>query len=134
MSYFVELAIPANTPDTAPAVQEISLAPGVIRTVEILHPTGCVGLAGVRFKSASTQLWPLNPGGWYIGNGSPIVFHPNLAIVKNGVLVEAQGYNDDDTFAHAVTVMIDVDFGDDTLELLLARLVEAQQGGVMPGR
>jgi hypothetical protein len=134
MAYYVEIETPANTPVASPVVETLKMAPGKVRRVQILHPTGCVGLVGVRFLYFEHQVWPENPDGWFTGNGSPITFEPGLAIGDSPFELDVEVYNLDDTFAHAPGVMIDMDFGDDTLELLLARLVEAQQGGVMPGR
>lgn len=134
MAYEAEITVPANTPESAPASDVLYIARCVIRRLEITFPTGCVGLVGVRFKYQTRQLWPCNPERWFHGNGQTVTLEPNLKIDEEPFQMTIEAHNLDDTFAHTVYAVIDPDFGDDTLELLLARLTETQAGGVMPGR
>lgn len=128
MSYAVALAIPPNTPSETPESHELKVAPALIDRVSLTFPSGCVGLVGVRFRHPERQIWPINPGEWFVGNDEQIAFTPNLRLEAHATLIYVEGYNTDDTYDHTVYVRIDVEFEGGTLRSILDML--ASLGGL----
>ena len=68
------------------------------------------------------MIWPYNPDGWFLGNGQTVIFTPNLELKDQPNELMIEGYNEDDTFAHAVYVIIDVEFKGGLLDVWKASL------------
>ncbi|KKM84378.1 hypothetical protein LCGC14_1299710 [marine sediment metagenome] len=122
MSYSKQLTIPAGTSKTSPVSTSIEIPPTLVDRLEITFPSGCVGLVGVRFQFQGRVIWPYNPDGWFLGNGQTVTFTPNLELKDQPNELMIEGYNDDDTFAHAVYVIIDVEFKGGLLDVWKALL------------
>lgn len=114
MAYFSQLIIPNNTAISEPSVNIIPFTPMIIKTIRILHPTGCVDLVGVWLEYSTHRLFPINDDGYFLGNGSPIEFSPNKSLFLPPYKLFFKGYNLDTTFVHKVTLMIDITFVDVT--------------------
>jgi hypothetical protein len=134
VAYFLDLTIPKNTPVALPVTEELKIAPGVVKRVSILLPDGAAGLAGVRVMYWERQVWPDNPGGWFVGNGSPVDFSPNAEIVESPTVLRIEGYNLDDTFDHTALVMVDVEFAGGWWDRLVQRLQGTAGPLALPGR
>lgn len=67
-----DVTIPPNTPASAPQSTPMPYSDGVPVGVEIVFPTGCSGLVGVRLDYSDVQLLPRAPGVWIRGSGEPV--------------------------------------------------------------
>lgn len=100
MFYDFPLSIPANTPESSPAEQEINLTYGVITHVEVEFPPNCAGLARGRVLQHRHQLWPTNIDGWFRTDGDVIKWEDCYEMFEPPFDLVIQGYNEDDTFPH----------------------------------
>jgi hypothetical protein len=62
MFYSYPVVVPANTPESAPAVTRIKLTAGVLHRVECVFPAGCQGMVHLAIEHQGTQHWPLTEG------------------------------------------------------------------------
>lgn len=67
-----DVTIPPGTPASAPLSTPMPYSDGIPVEVEIVFPTGCSGLVGVRLDYAAVQLVPHRPGVWIRGSGEPV--------------------------------------------------------------
>lgn len=112
MLYEFSLAIPANTPATAPVSVDAPLAPGRVAQVGILFPTGCAGLVHARIFRSNHQVWPSNPDGHIIGNGQEVTWPEDYDLDDAPFGFVCHGFNRDDTYPHVLTfrfAVIDAD-------------------------
>ena len=101
MHYFFEVSVPANTPQDNAIKQILPLTSGVITTVLIYIPRGHVGLTNLQIYYHTAQLYPLNQGGSYRGNETPIQFTEYQPITVDPCELEAVAWNSDDTYDHS---------------------------------
>ena len=112
MLYEFDLAIPANTPATAPVSVDAPLAPGRVAQVGILFPTGCVGLVHAYIVRSNHQVWPSNPDEQIIGNGQEVTWPESFDLDDAPFGVVCYAFNLDDTYPHTLTfrfAVIDAD-------------------------
>jgi len=100
--YEQTITIPANTAAGAPVTQDIALAKGFVRQVEIIIPPGCAGLVGVSIFDVAAQLYPGTAATWFTGDNADIVFDTDYVVplVSAARKLTIHGYNDDDTYQH----------------------------------
>ena len=103
MDYVFDLAIPKNTPASAPVGSTLRIPRGWIKQVRAYFPAGCAGLVGLRAAIDGIQVYPSNRESWYRGDGLNIVFDDSLLLEAPFQTLEVQGYNLDDTFEHTPT-------------------------------
>lgn len=108
--YFLQLTIPKNTARTAPQLNTLDFAPGILRKVRILHPSGCADLVGVAIYYLGTRLLPMNDQNWFLGNGFPIEFAPNFDVRHEPTRFDIYSYNEDDTYQHRPSIMFEIEF------------------------
>lgn len=103
------MSIAANTSVTAYDTLEFTLPFGVVRKVRITFPWGCAGLVFLSIDHNERQLWPTTPGEWFYGNDVTIEFEDDYLLTEAWNNFRLRAYNDDDTYAHTVTVHFLVD-------------------------
>jgi hypothetical protein len=106
--YTFEFTIPANTPQTTPASQDLTLEEGIVTRVNIVIPPGHATLAGMAIFSDNTQVLPQS--GWLKGNNDNLIFDVDIPIPGTGTpavyKLTAKGYNTDDTYPHTFYIRI----------------------------
>jgi len=102
--FFFEVEVPHNTTKNAPHTEILPLSYGVITDVFFHLPRGSVGLLGFNLLYHDHQMYPANPGGWYRGNETTILFGEYQPITVNPYELKARAYNFDDTFDHSFFV------------------------------
>jgi len=108
MIYVCELRIPANTLETAPARSSYPITAGAITKFALHWPWGAGNLAGVRALHNEFQYWPLSVSAWFNSTRRDLDFAEQHLVTSDDASIELEGYNLDDTFAHTVTVYIEV--------------------------
>jgi hypothetical protein len=108
--YALHPSIPKSTLVTNPHIEEVDIAACILRKLRVVFPEGCVDLVGMWVEYRSAKILPLNDGGYFIGNGSPIEIVPDLLLDQPPFVLSFKFYNDDDTFAHAPYVFAEVEF------------------------
>lgn len=108
MRYRVALEIPANTAEGSPVKREVKTWPGVISHVQILFPKGCAGLAHARIRQAQHNIAPVNPDGWFTGDGSGPNYQEHFPLGSGTNRLTVEGWNEDDLYPHTPIVEFDV--------------------------
>ncbi|MCL5026639.1 MAG: hypothetical protein M1531_09145 [Chloroflexi bacterium] len=108
MFYSLPLTIPANTTEADAQEVDLKLAPGVIHRVGLTFPAGCVGLAHARILRSGHQLWPTNPDQDFALDDTQVEWDDYFELNEDPFSVLIQAWNQDDTYAHTITVRIGV--------------------------
>lgn len=108
MIYEVACYTPANTPATDPVITAITVAPGVVDSVEVVFPSGCSGLAHMQVYRALHQLWPANPGASFTGDGNPIRWQEDYPMYDQPLELLVVTWNEDDTFPHTPVLRVNL--------------------------
>ena len=104
MDYVFVLTIPASTLITAPVSTSLRIPEGEIQELRLDFPTGCAGLAHVRLLDLTKQIYPSNLGGYYRGDGVVFLIRDRYTLREAIQEVKLEGYNEDDTYDHTITV------------------------------
>jgi hypothetical protein len=108
MRFVGSIEIPASTPATAPAEISVKVTYGTLVQIVVQIPPGPAGLAGVRVLRYRHQIMPASPEVWIFGDGDVFEIPERLEIHEDPFELVIQGYNDDDTYPHTITVHVDV--------------------------
>jgi hypothetical protein len=106
MAFAYLLELPPNTPKDNPIRITARLTGRIIKGIGYTIPSGCSGLVGIRFLDRETQILPINPGGWFTGNGVDRDFEFIYEFLTSPYILYIEGYNEDDTFWHRPEVRI----------------------------
>lgn len=99
--HIVNLTVPPNTPDYAPA--QVTLNPGMsyITRIGVLFPNGCLGAVGVRLSLGGVQFAPVT--GWLHGNGEVVTWEENRSLGQDPRVV-CEGYNNAEDWPHTLEI------------------------------
>ena len=106
MNYFFRVTIPKETSQEVPFEQKLKVSYGVIRNVKIFILPGHAGLAGLRIYFHESQVYPLNRGGFYLGDNISVAFTDNYPIHIEPYQLKAVGYNEDIRYNHAFLISL----------------------------
>lgn len=98
MLYVKPLTIPKNTSKAEPASVQLVCTAGKVTEVEILFPSGCMGLVGVRIRDFEHIVWPTNPDEWLIASGETVEWDEDYDLAGTPWTLTLEGYSDDDTY------------------------------------
>jgi len=107
MDYSYAVTTPANTAKANCVETELKLTAGTIKSVQLIHPEGCHGLAYAAIFLGGHQLYPHNPDEAYHGNDVPSTFEDNFDLTAPAILT-LKTWNLDATYQHTVYVRITV--------------------------
>ncbi len=108
MNFFFRITIPKETSKEQPYEEKLKISCGVIRNVKIWVLPGHAGLAGLRVYFHESQLYPLNRGGYYLGDNMAIEFEDNYLIGIEPYQLKASGYNEDIRYNHAFLLSLSI--------------------------
>ncbi len=108
MFYEYGVTIPKSKAETTPTTQDLRLAKGVIHKVHVQFPIGCAGLVHCRLTHHSFGELPTNPDGSFSSDGYIVSSESPLEFFKEPYIIKFIGWNEDDTYAHTVTVRFDI--------------------------
>ena len=126
MFYSVDLAIPANTLVTAPVSLRVPLPPGTVRQVDVMVPRGHAGLSHLQIFRGANQVWPTNPDGNFNGDDVVITWQEDYDLDDAPFEFVLRAWNEDDTFAHTLTVRFAMQKFAEPVQRQLERLQQAQ--------
>lgn len=106
MMYSFSITIPANTPESAPTIQDIVLDVGIIHHVEIAFPDGCDGLVHAIIRKAIHHLWPSNTDEDISGNGALISFDEDYHLDETPYTLTVEAWNEDTAYPHTIEVRL----------------------------
>jgi hypothetical protein len=101
-----KLTIPLNTPQTSPFRQAKKIERGLIYQVEIQFPAGHAGLVGFRMYDGGHQIYPSNPGEWFIGDNQIMPFPDSYLKLAEPWEFVFEGYNESTDYSHTVYVRL----------------------------
>jgi len=129
MFLFIELTIPAQTPETSPATKPIQLTEGVITYWWVGFPPGCAGLAHVAIYEFEHQILPRGEDQDIYWDGYIYSVPDHYEMVDEPYQIEVRGWNEDDSYPHTITVGVALEeIPEVTTESLLERLLRALVG------
>lgn len=100
MLYKIKRAVPANTTDTSPDEQTLTIIRGTIKGWIIFFAPEAADLLGVKIFYKNTQIMPWSQDEWIIGFFDARVIDEDLKIDAPPYELKIKAYNDDDTFSH----------------------------------
>lgn len=104
----VDITATKNVNGGTIAQATLILAQGELTNLQLIIPTGHVGLTRTVFFYQGHQIWPLVTGS-FRGNGSHIIVNPKLQIDTQPRELTIQLTNFDDSYVHTVYAIIEVD-------------------------
>jgi hypothetical protein len=128
MFYSFDLQIPANTPEAHPVSLDCPVSSGVVNRVMVIFPIGVATLAHVRVFRSSHQLWPSNLDGSFASDGEFLDFAENYPVMDLPHEFTFSGWNDDDTYAHTITLRIGITAPEPPAQPSLTDRVRAMMG------
>jgi len=108
MFYDFAITVPKETTESAPVTEELKLTHGVIHRIEVEFPIGTLALAHCRLLHWEHQAWPTNPPGSFATDGYTIGIDENFELDTAPYTLKAVCWNDDDTYAHTITIRVGV--------------------------
>jgi len=104
--YTFDLPIPANTPEGSPTTQNLVLEKGTVSRFNIIIPPGHAALAGLQIYADTTQILPKT--GWIKGDRDNLILDVDVSVplVASTYMLNARGYNIDDTYLHTFYIRI----------------------------
>ena len=108
MIYTFSKKIPINTPPENPVFLDVILDVGIIHQVDFVFPPGVARLAGVSVHQGVHKLWPSYSDDYFVTDGEVISFKEFYEVRKGLELFTIYFYNQDDTYAHTLTVRFGV--------------------------
>lgn len=108
MLFIGALTIPANTAESTPEVLVCRLTYGTISRGFVCFPPGPKGLAHVIVTHHEAQLWPTNRDESFAWDNFVFEFEEEFELSSAPYSIKIVGWNDDDTYDHTVTVMLNV--------------------------
>lgn len=90
---------PPNTPAATPQSTTWTLERGAVERMDVVIPSGHVGLTGVAFSWGGRQIIPYEGGEWITGNDDEVTVELDFDLSARALTVLT--YNTDDTFGHS---------------------------------
>jgi hypothetical protein len=103
------LTIPAGTTEDDPAEEVCQLSRGTITGGFIRFPPGPSGLVHLTVYLYEQQIYPLNRGGSYIGDGTDVSLGGRVLLVNPPYAVKLRGWGAEATLDHTVYVEFEVE-------------------------
>lgn len=108
MNFAYKIVIPTTATKAAPEKLLMPLDYGIITHVIVQIPDGQKETAHVMIKYHEAQLYPLNRGAYYAGDGSTVEFDDKFPMIVAPYELKAEGYNESDTYEHAILMNFNV--------------------------
>lgn len=120
-----------NTAKSAPLVTQIPIVAGTINRLLIFFPPGVNALAHIKLLYGLAQIFPSNEQGDFAGGDVLIDWNEDVEIPSDPTVLTAVTWNDDNTYAHTITVHIVLTPASPSRNIsdVLALVQQAQGGG-----
>lgn len=128
MLYQVSLTIPANTPETEPVSERLTLTLGVSTRREVEFPDGCCGLVGAAVHHLGVQIVPWSHGIWVQSSGNVVVDDSPYPLTTPPYFFTLFAYNEDTVNEHTITLRIIMREGEVEEYLNLEQFLNALRG------
>ncbi len=108
MDYWHSLTVETGYTATTPYRETMKVCPGVVKQVWLFFPQGHVGTTKVRILRGEHQVWPTNPGGWYLGDNTVIQFPENYELRFESFEFVIEGYNTSLIYPHTAYIRLTI--------------------------
>jgi len=102
MNFSYKIMVPTTATKDAPEKFMMPLDYGIITHVLIVIPDGQKETTHIRIKYHEAQLYPLNRGEWYQGDGSEIEFDDRFPFIVEPYELKVEGYNTSTLYDHGI--------------------------------
>jgi hypothetical protein len=106
LRYEFDITTPANTTYENPLVTKCKLAKGIVTHVRIRGRYGSADQLRCSVWHFGSQLWPTNPDADFKCNQYPEEWGEYYELLESPYELMVKTWNDDDTFAHKLTLSI----------------------------
>jgi len=104
MIYVFPFTVQKNTTQQNQQLKRLKLCYGIIHQIDIVFPTGCVGLVHCHIDDALHQIWPTNPDATFHGDGEVISGKEFYELAVEPFELQLWAWNEDDTYDHTIVV------------------------------
>ncbi len=108
MNYELRLPVPKNTTKAAPVEDTLKTHPGVVTRVSVLWPERTAQLGHCQILRWGKVIWPPYDDMDFTGSGIPVEWNEEHELLDPPHEFVVRAWNDDDTYAHTVTVRVAV--------------------------
>lgn len=108
MIYRWKISIPKNTLEGSKLKTTLKMERGVVHQIDIVFPSGPVGLAHIQINRGLHQVWPTNASGSFAADNTMISFKEYYEIISKPLQLEAYTWNLDDTYDHSIIIRIGI--------------------------
>ena len=133
MYLFTTIDIPANTFETTPVHVIIPLSKGILESVLIDFPKGCVRLAKIFLTLHAKRFIPFNLATPVAYDDKLLIIPMNFPIENAPYELEAYCWNEDDTYPHEITVGINMGYAKLPDQNPLIQLTTPIEGNMIEG-
>lgn len=109
MFFEYDITVPAQTSQANALRQDLGLKWGTLKKIAVQFPDGCYGLVHAQLWSGRHQVAPQNELGSIKGNNTTVEFGSEVELREPPYLVTAVAWNDDDSYAHTLTIRLEVE-------------------------
>jgi len=134
MLFTVDVNIPKNTPSTAPEVEILKIAHGIVTWISVLFPPGCARLAHAVILHHEHQIAPSTENMDLSGDTFPIAWDEYYESYQPPYELKIKAWNEDDTYPHKITVRVAVLPRKAVLALALVDAIKGLFGILSPKR
>lgn len=106
MLFQATITIPANTSKTAPTIQLMGIARGIISKFMVRPRMGHAGLAHLTVKHHEHQIAPSTPNMSISGDSYPIDWEDYYEVYQPPYHLKLTGWNLDDSYPHSFDVYV----------------------------
>jgi len=105
--YNLKLTVPFRAIDISYTTETIEIEGDVLHRVNILIPSGHMGLTGLRIRYGMKQIVPWNEGEWLSGDGQYLELTPNWVLPESPCLLTVEAYNEDYCYDHTFYITLE---------------------------
>jgi len=128
MIFVFDISTPVGATASSKKKTVLKVARGTTYKFEVLFPPGPSGLLHLQVCDALHQVWPTNPDANFSGDGETISFEDEFLIDEPPYELQAFTWNEDDTYAHGLTIRIGIKALSGTYYLSAEELARAAVG------
>ena len=129
MFRFIELEVPANTPEASPATKVLELRDGIIRTWYVGFPHGCFDRVRAQVFQFEHQILPQSEGEYLYWSGYIFEVPDEYLLEEEPYEVELRAYNTDTTNAHTIFLGVDLEMISEVTTVGLLQRIVSLFGG-----
>ena len=100
--------IDANTNEANAKEIELKIPKGIIKSIFVVMPTGCVGLVKMQMFYQEVQIFPMPRGTFLAGDGIIQQFNIEYPAEDNPFKIVIKMWNEDTKYNHTISGYIDV--------------------------